>query len=236
MNATTFAQNIAANLARVEEQVAAACATAGRPRNGVAICAVSKTQPATAVAAAIEAGLTLFGENYVQETEKFAPFAAVHLHLIGHLQSNKVRKALARCQAIQTLDSAKLATTLEREWASLGTGQPLAVFIEVNVAGEASKSGVSREQAHELAGYVVEHAPHLRIAGLMTIAPGGASEGELRPLFASLRNLRDDLRRQLPPAHPCAELSMGMSDDFAAAIAEGATIIRLGRALFGARP
>jgi pyridoxal phosphate enzyme (YggS family) len=222
-------------LVRVKERIADACQRVGRTPAGVLICAVSKTQPLAMVEAAYSAGLYTFGENYVQEAiPKFANLPDAALHLIGHLQSNKVKQALQRVNLVETLDSGHLAAAVEKEAARQARIVP--IYIEVNVAGEASKSGVSIEQAAELASYVAENAPHLRIEGLMTVAPAGAGEVQLHRVFASLRELGAQMRRQLDKdLHPCWELSMGMSDDYEIAIAEGATLIRLGRAIFGER-
>ncbi len=226
---------IAERLVRVKERIADACWKVGRNPAGVHICAVTKTQPAAVVTAAYSAGLYTFGENYVQEAlPKFTALPDADLHLIGHLQTNKVKLALSRVNVIETLDSHRLAEAVEREAARLDSIVP--VYIEVNVAGEASKSGVSVSAAIELAGYVAAHTVHLRIDGLMTVAPAHADEAALRHVFATLRGLAERLRGQLNPrTHPCWELSMGMSDDYPIAVEEGATNIRLGRALFGAR-
>ncbi len=232
---STLSIEIAQRLVRIQERIAATCQRAGRNAAGVHICAVSKTQPLAMVQAAYEAGLYTFGENYVAEAvAKFATLPDANLHLIGHLQTNKVKQALARVNVIETLDSVRLADAIEREAAKLGRIVP--VYIEVNVAGEASKSGISIEQASELTGYVSENSVHLRVEGLMSIAPAGAADSELRHVFATLRGLGESLRGQLDKRrHPCWELSMGMSDDFELAIEEGATSIRLGRAIFGER-
>ncbi len=226
---------IAQRLIGIRERIATACLRAGRNAAGVHICAVSKTQPVEMVQAAYDAGLYTFGENYVQEAvEKFTTLPDADLHLIGHLQTNKVKQALSRVNLIETLDSTKLADMIEREAVKLDRVVP--VYIEVNVAGEVSKSGVSLSQASDLAGYVVENTSHLRIEGLMTIAPAGADESDLRRVFATLRGLGEQLRGQLDKRrHLCWDLSMGMSDDFELAIEEGATSIRLGRAIFGLR-
>lgn len=233
---SSLSVQIAQRLIQIQERIAAACIRAGRNAAGVHICAVSKTQPLETVQAAYEAGLYTFGENYVAEAvAKFVDLPDADLHLIGHLQTNKVRQALSRVNVIETLDSTRLADAIEREAAKLGRIVP--VYIEVNVGGEATKSGVGIEKASELAGYVSVSAAHLRIEGLMTIAPAGAEKSDLRRVFATLRGLGETLRGQLDKRrHPCWELSMGMSDDFELAIEEGATSIRLGRAIFGERP
>lgn len=222
-------------LVRIKEHIFDACQRAGRTPAGVRICAVSKTQPAAMVEAAYSAGLYTFGENYVVEAiAKFAGLPDADLHLIGHLQTNKVKQALQRVNLIETLDSAYLAAAIEKEATKQERTVP--VYIEVNVAGEVSKSGIGLEQTSDLAGYVAETAPHLRIEGLMTVAPDAAAEADLHRVFATLRELGEELRGQLDKnKHPCWELSMGMSDDYQIAIEEGATLIRLGRAIFGER-
>lgn len=216
---------IRTNFAAVDERVAAACRRAGRERHEVTLVAVTKTFPAEAVSAVIAAGATHVGENRVQEArdkKPLAPSPAVW-HLIGGLQSNKARDAVRLFDVIQTLDSPSLAERLARYAAEMGKVQR--VLIEVNVGDEPQKSGVQPADVEALVK-AIRSLDALRLTGLMTIPPWGEPES-MRPFFRTLRKLRDDLG--------VADLSMGMTDDFEAAIEEGATIVRVGRAIFGAR-
>lgn len=214
------AEEIAANLARVEERIRAACQRAKRSREEVTLVAVTKTFPSSDVDHAIAAGVTHVGENKVQEARDKKPLvrSAAKWHLIGHLQSNKAKDAVRVFDVIQTIDSFELAERVARL-----SDTRRDVMLQVNIGREAQKSGVEVEEVDDLAKRI-SGLPQLRLAGLMAIPP---VEGEVRPYFRELRSLRDHLG--LP------ELSMGMTDDFEAAIEEGATIIRVGRAIFGAR-
>jgi pyridoxal phosphate enzyme (YggS family) len=258
-------ETLATRLAAVQERIAAAARRASRPASEITLVGVSKTHPPAAVRAGLAAGLTHFGENRVQEAEqKIAALAderaRISWHLIGHLQRNKARKAAALFGVIQSVDSLRLAEALDR---SQGSGisdrgsavtaqardprplnpEPLLVLLQVNVSGEASKEGFAlagwEERPALLDAFLAEVAallalPHLRVGGLMTIAPWGADPEQARPTFRSARRLRDTLAQRLPQADWSA-LSMGMTDDFAVAIEEGATIVRVGRAIFGER-
>ena len=225
------------NLGRVEEQLSAACRAAGRPRDEVALMAVSKMHPAAMITAAEALGVRLFGENKVQEfQQKRAELGAlpgVGFHLIGHLQSNKAAKAAELFSSIDTLDSLSLAERLHL--AATNLGRRLAVLVEIKLSTEESKAGLAPDSA-EL-GALLERLPDLpglELRGLMTVPPYLEDLSAVRPYFARLRALRDTLAA----AHPrlsFAELSMGMSHDFSVAIAEGATQVRIGTALFGAR-
>jgi pyridoxal phosphate enzyme (YggS family) len=225
------------NFGRVEEQLSAACREAGRPRSEVALMAVSKMHPAAAIVAAEALGVGLFGENKVQEfQQKRAELGAlpgVEFHLIGHLQSNKAAKAAELFSSIDTLDSLSLAERLHL--AATNLGRRLAVLIEIKLSAEETKAGLAPDSA-EL-GALLERLPDLpglELRGLMTVPPYLEDLSAVRPYFARLRQLRDTLAA----AHPrlsFAELSMGMSHDFSVAIAEGATQVRIGTALFGAR-
>lgn len=219
------AEEIRANLEAVERRIVAACDTAGRPRHGVQLVAVSKTFPASDVAHAIAAGAAHIGENKVQEARDKKPDvgAEARWHLIGHLQSNKVKDAVRLFDVIQTVDSIELAERIARAAEAAGKRQD--VLMQVNIGREAQKSGASPDDAAELARRI-SALPSLQLAGLMAIPPAGEAE-EMRPYFRELRSMRDDLG--------LTELSMGMTDDFEVAIEEGATIIRVGRAIFGAR-
>ena len=225
--------SVAANLGLVRGRIAAACARVGRDPAGVRVVAVSKTQPAAAVAEAIAAGADAIGENRVQEAAGKRPLApgAVPWHLIGPLQRNKAKAALGLFDVIETVDRAELADRLEG--LLVEDDRVLPVFIEVNVGGEAQKSGVTAGEAPVLAGHILARCPHLRLAGVMTVPPYDADPERSRVHFAALRELAKALaaRRALPPL----ELSMGMSEDFEVAVEEGATLVRLGRILFGER-
>jgi len=234
---------IAKNLEQLEAAIEAACRTAGRARGDVELMAVSKTHPAHDIAEAAGLGVMLFGENRVQEFAAKAPqLAAQHssaeararVHLIGHLQSNKTSRAAELFDGIDSLDSLRIAERLNE--ASEKLGRRLPVLIEVKLSAEESKTGVDPQSAE--AAQLLERLPdlrHLEMRGLMTIAPFPVAAGVTRACFHSARELRD----RWSAAHPRLAfdvLSMGMSGDFAQAIAEGSTRIRIGTALFGARP
>lgn len=224
------------NFGRIEGQIAAACREAGRPREEVAFMAVSKMHPAAAIVAAEALGIRVFGENRVQEfQEKSAELSlvAAEFHLIGHLQSNKAGRAAELFASIDTLDSLSLAERLNQ--AAIGLGRRLAVLIEIKLSHEESKAGLEPESAG--LSLLLERLPDLaglELRGLMTVPPFLEDLEAVRPYFTRLRVLRD----QLAAKHlrlSFAELSMGMSHDFSVAIAEGATQVRIGTALFGAR-
>lgn len=231
------------NLEQLEEKIAAACRAAGRARHEVELMAVSKTFPAEAIIEGAALGLTLFGENRVQEWAAKARRAAelwtsdtpkqLRCHLIGHLQSNKAARAAELFDGIDSVDSVRLAERLNDAAAKLGKRLP--VLLEVKLSPEETKAGLEPE-SDEMAR-LLELLPglaHIEARGLMTIAPWGAPEDETRACFRSLRAWRD----RWAAAHPRLQfdvLSMGMSGDFELAIAEGATRIRVGTALFGKR-
>lgn len=213
------------------EEAAAAC---GRDPAEIRLVAVSKTWPPQAVVAAHEAGLGVFGENYVQEArDKIAALAALPLrwHLIGHLQANKAKVAVRLFDLIHTLDSVRLAREIDRLAARIPKVQD--VLIQVSLAGEETKSGASPAEVPALLAEA-SRLSHLRVLGLMTIPPYFDDPERARPCFARLRALRDRLEEESGIALP--ELSMGMTGDFEAAIAEGATLVRIGTAIFGNRP
>jgi len=224
--------SISANLQAVRERVAAAAIAAGRRPDEVALLAVSKTWPASCVAQAAAAGQRLFGENYVQEgVAKIGELQAQGLewHFIGPLQSNKTRLVAERFDWVHSVDRLKLAERLsEQRDASL---PPLNLCIQVNVSGEASKGGVAPAEAATLA-IAVAALPRVRVRGLMCIPEPDGDEALLRERFATLRRLRDALNAD---GLALDTLSMGMSHDLEAAIAEGATMVRVGTAIFGAR-
>ena len=225
-----------ANLGRIEAQITAACREAGRSRGEVSLMAVSKMHPAAAIAAAAALGVRIFGENRVQEfQEKSAQLALseAEFHLIGHLQSNKAARAAELFRSVDTLDSVALADRLNQ--AATRLGRRLAVLIEIKLSPEAAKAGLEPESAElPLLLERLPDLPGLEFRGLMTVPPYLEDLSAVRPYFRRLRVLRD----QLATRHPrlsFAELSMGMSHDFPVAIAEGATQVRIGTALFGAR-
>ena len=226
--------------AAVVERIARAAARSGRAAQAARVVAVTKAQPLAVVAAAIEAGLTRLGENYVEEAlEKIAAFGSnLEWHMIGHVQRRKAREAASHFALVHSLDSLALAQRLDRMAGE--HGQRLAVLLECNLSGEASKFGFAAHSPSQRAGLVpavneILHLPNLTVHGLMTVAPIGPSPDAARPVFAGLRGLRDWLCAELgQPVWP--ELSMGMSDDFEVAVEEGATLVRIGRALLGPRP
>lgn len=231
------------NLEQLEARIAAACRDAGRPRSEVELMAVSKTFAAEVIVEAAALGLTLFGENRVQEWASKALRAAdlwksgvpeqLRCHLIGHLQSNKAARAAELFHGIDSLDSLRLAERLNE--AAAKHGKRLPVLIEVKLSPEKTKAGLEPES--EDAAPLLEALPslsHLDLRGLMTIAPWGVPEAETRACFRSLRRWRDRWAAAYPRLH-LDVLSMGMSGDFELAIAEGATRIRVGTALFGKR-
>jgi PLP dependent protein len=225
---------VARRLAEIRERIAGACRRAGRDPGGVTLVGASKTQPVEALEAAWRAGLRVFGENRVQEgVAKSALLPAeIEWHLIGPLQSNKVKTALDVFRAIHSVDRPKIAEALEKEAAARGLTVP--GFVEVNLGEEPSKHGFSprglAEAVRPLAGL-----QHLRIVGLMAIPPFGESPEDSRTWFRRLRELRDELAARPEWQGFPGGLSMGMSDDFEVAVEEGATHVRVGTALFGPR-
>jgi PLP dependent protein len=235
-NVTAFTER----LARVEESILAACRQAGRSPGEVRLMAVSKTHPAEALAEAAAAGVTLFGESRVQEFEskriRLAELAVhnAEIHLIGHLQSNKSARAAELFAAVDTVDSLRLAERLNDAAGKLS--KKLSILLEIKLSAEPAKTGIGPEDPdlHVL----LERLPdldHLAMRGLMTIAPLDDNPATARACFRSLRSLRDSLAHQHPRL-AFTELSMGMSGDFAIAIEEGSTLVRIGTALFGQRP
>ncbi len=224
--------DLAANLNRIQERITAACARAGREPASVTLLAVTKTQPPEAVSEAAGLGLTLFGENKVQEAKAKIPLCAGRLrwHMIGHLQSNKCRDAVELFDLIQSVDSLSLATELSKRAEQAAKRMP--ILLEVNIVGEASKFGYPPERLlAELAQ--LNALPRLEIHGLMTLPPWAPEPEKVRPLFRQLREIKQRCEERL--GAPLPHLSMGMSGDFEVAIEEGATIVRIGTALFGER-
>jgi len=224
--------SIACNLQAVRERIAAAAKACGRAPGEIQLLAVSKTWPAECVVAAADAGQRAFGENYAQEgTDKVATLAGRGLewHFIGPLQSNKTRLVVDAFDWVHAIDRLKIAERLSAQRSA--ELQPLNLCVQVNVSGEASKSGVAPEAVAELAE-AVRALPRLRLRGLMCIPEPTEDAALLRARFALLRALKDDLNTL---GFGLDTLSMGMSHDIEAAIAEGATIVRVGTAIFGAR-
>jgi pyridoxal phosphate enzyme (YggS family) len=234
--------NIAENLEKLEEAISDACRRAGRPREDVELMAVSKTYPAERIAEAASLGLTVFGENRVQEFGgKAAELEPLHsraerpirVHLIGHLQSNKAAKAVELFDAVDSVDSLRLARRLDEAAQKLGKRLP--VLLEVKLSPEETKEGLEPESRH--AAELLEALPDLNsldCRGLMTIAPWGAEEAVTRACFRSLREWRNRWASKYQRLR-FDVLSMGMSGDFPLAIEEGATRIRVGTAIFGKR-
>ncbi|MBI3964390.1 MAG: YggS family pyridoxal phosphate-dependent enzyme [Chloroflexi bacterium] len=227
--------DIATNLQLVQARVAGAAERAGRDPKEITIIGVCKTMPIQVIRTAVLAGVCDLGENRVQEAkEKFGSGRppGVTLHLIGHLQTNKARQAVQLFDVVHSVDSERIAEALHREAERVGIVLP--VLIEVNVAGEESKQGVASADVADAVRWIVARAS-LRLAGLMTVAPEAPSAEDLRPVFRELRELRETHCPSGFNGAPLA-LSMGMSNDFEVAIEEGATHVRVGRAIFGARP
>ena len=220
------------NLELIRQQIAESALRAGRAPSAVRLVAVSKNQPAAAVLAAYAAGQRVFGENRPQELRDKRPLlpADCEWHMIGHLQSNKARQVVQNAAWIHSANSIDLLQRLNRIASECG-GRPR-ILLEINMSGEASKSGASPEAARGLLAEALR-SPHLDCRGLMTMAPYAASAAELRRYFGGLRELRNRLAAEFGVALP--ELSMGMSGDFAIAIEEGATMVRVGTAIFGER-
>jgi pyridoxal phosphate enzyme (YggS family) len=247
-------ESIAARIDSVRARITAAARRAGRSPDEIRLVGVSKTHPPELVAQACAAGLRDFGENRVQEAEpKIAALSAdrnaITWHLIGHLQSNKAKRAAALFDVVHSVDSLPLAEALARAVGARipnpqsPTPNPLPILLQVNVSGEASKDGFdlagweARSELLDRFFGEVERLlalPQLHVGGLMTIAPWGDDPTAARPTFRSARRLRESLARRFPAADWTA-LSMGMTDDFEVAIEEGATIVRVGRAIFGER-
>ena len=221
------------NLTRIRSRIDQACERSGRQPDSVRLMAVSKNQPPERVAEAASAGLTLFGENRIQEAKVKIPLSPGQLewHFIGHLQSNNSRDAVSLFQVVQGVDSLALAEELQKQ--AIKQARSLPILLEVNVAGESSKFGWNPDRL--LAELLQLNALNrLEVHGLMTIAPYAVDPEQVRPIFRRLRELRDRCTDLL--GAPLPVLSMGMSGDLEVAIEEGATLVRVGTALFGERP
>ena len=226
-------EDIAANLAGIRDQIASAARRAGRDTSAVRLVAVSKTHPAEAVRTAVAAQQRVFGESRVQEAREKIPACPPGLewHFIGHLQKNKIRQALPLFSFFHSIDGAALADAMNRIAGE--TGKPVEGLLEVNISGEETKHGFTPDELRKEFASLAK-LPHLRVRGLMTMAPYSDNPEDARPVFRALRELRDEL--QSAHGHPLPELSMGMSGDFVPAIEEGATLVRVGSSIFGARP
>jgi len=219
----------------IKERIKEAAVSCGRSPDDIRLIAVSKTQPEDAVRQAADAGLTIFGENYIQDARnKIETFSSSNLswHFIGHLQSNKAKYAVKLFDLIHTVDSLKLATELNKQAEKIGKVQ--SVLLQVNTGMEASKSGIAAEDVMSLSRHI-SVLENLKVKGLMTIPPFFDAPEKVRPFFKKLRQLRDRLREEKIPGIQMDELSMGMTGDFEAAIREGATLVRIGTAIFGKR-
>ncbi|HOO00470.1 MAG TPA: YggS family pyridoxal phosphate-dependent enzyme [Syntrophales bacterium] len=227
-------EEIRRNIERIRGEIAAAAARAGRDPAAVRLMAVTKTVDDERIRAAIEAGVDMIGENYVQEARRKieAMGRDVPWHLIGHLQTNKAKYAVRLFEMIHSVDRPEVAEELDRRAAALG--RSVKVLIEVNVSGEATKRGVAPQDLVPLAR-LVSTLPSLSLRGLMTMAPWSEDPETARPYFAALRRRRDEIAALNLPGVVMEELSMGMTDDYTVAVEEGATIVRIGRAIFGER-
>lgn len=226
---------IANAIEKIDERVRQTAEKCGRDPESIQIVAVSKTHPPQAVREAYQAGMRVFGENRVQEAEtKIEVLRDLNAewHLIGHLQTNKVRKVVSRFSLIHSIDSPKLIRALEREAAKNTTKIP--ILLQLNLSGEESKFGAGAGELEILLS-AMQEAPHLECRGLMTIPPFVDDAEEVRPFFRQLRELGETYRKDLIHDKNRLELSMGMTHDFPVAIEEGATLVRIGTAIFGGR-
>jgi pyridoxal phosphate enzyme (YggS family) len=226
--------SIADNLAAINQRIHTAAETAGRDPSTVRLVAVSKTRPAADISEAFRAGQRLFGENYIQElVPKLAELQeAVEWHVIGHLQSNKVKYIAGQVAMIHSVDRLSLATEIDRQWGRVG--KVCDVLIQMNISGEITKSGTSVDEVLQLVRDC-SLLPNIAVKGLMTMPPFFDDPDAARPYFAELRRVAAVIAAEKIEGVAMDELSMGMSGDFEAAIQEGATLVRVGTAIFGAR-
>ena len=230
-----MAESIKNRLERVEHRIKEAALSCDRDPESVKLVAASKAVPVDLIRAGIKAGVTIVGENYVQEAkEKIEAIGRdnVSWHFIGHLQSNKAKYAVKLFDLIHTVDSLKLANELNKQAEKIGKVQ--SVLLQINTGMEASKSGLAAEDVMGLARHI-SGLKNLKVKGLMTIPPSFNAPEKVTPFFKELRHLRDKLRDEKIPGIQMDELSMGMTGDFEAAIREGSTFIRIGTAIFGKR-
>ncbi|WP_224982753.1 YggS family pyridoxal phosphate-dependent enzyme [Geomonas agri] len=225
---------VSEHLREIRERIAQAALRAGRDPGAVHLVAVSKTKPAAAIAEAFACGQVIFGENYVQElvAKQSELPAEISWHFIGSLQSNKVRQIAGKVDLVHSVDRLSLAREIDRQWGTLG--KVCDILVQVNISREETKGGTSSDELLDLVREVAQ-LPNLKVKGLMTMPPFFDDPEAARPYFRKLRELADEVRRAAIPGVEMQELSMGMSGDFEAAIEEGATLVRVGSALFGAR-
>ena len=223
------------NLETVEANIRKACANAGRSRDEVTLIAVSKTKPVSMLEEIYAEGIRTFGENKVQEIlDKYDKVLPVRWHMIGHLQTNKVKYIIDKVCLIHSVDSFRLAEEINRRAAQHGI--VMDILVQVNAACDEAKFGVDMDAAEILVREILENCSSIRVRGLMTIAPYAENPEEIRPYFHQMRQLYDRLARDI--SHPSMDfkyLSMGMSNDRVVAVEEGSTVIRVGTAIFGAR-
>ncbi len=229
--------DLSQNIKAVQERIAAAARAAGRDPGEISLCAATKVQTDETIRSAIAGGIRLCGENRVQELTahlETGAYAGAEVHFIGHLQTNKVKQVVGRVSLIHSVDSERLLRAVAAQADKLGLVQD--ILLEVNIAGEQSKGGVSPEELPQLAG-LAAGCPHVRLRGLMAIPPVSTLPGANRRYFSEMRNLFVDIMKKMSDNQSVMDcLSMGMSADYEDAIAEGATLVRVGTALFGPRP
>jgi len=228
--------NISDNVKHLREEIATAAAHAGRDPEEIKLMAVTKTQPAAAVNQAIAAGVTLLGENRAQELcaryEEYDKHPGMEIHFIGHLQTNKVKMILGKISLVQSVSSLRLAEEISKQSAAAGISTDL--LLEINIGGEESKGGVPPEETEQLARQIAL-LPAVRLCGLMAIPPIWEENGVGERYFAGMQEIQVDIRGKKIDNVSMDILSMGMSDDFAAAIKHGSTMVRVGTAIFGYR-
>ena len=228
---------LAQNIQAVRAKIAQAAADAGRTPGEITLCAATKVQTDETIRAAIAAGVQVCGENRVQELTahlEAGAYGGARVHFIGHLQTNKVKQVVGKVELIHSVDSERLLRAIHSQAEKLGIVQD--ILLEVNIAGEESKGGCSPQEAEELARLTAQ-LPHVRLRGLMAIPPVSLEIGSNRPYFQAMRQLFVDIKEKMSDNQASIDcLSMGMSGDYADAIAEGSTLVRVGTALFGPRP
>ena len=228
---------LAQNIQAVRAKIAQAAADAGRTPGEITLCAATKVQTDETIRAAIAAGVQVCGENRVQELTahlEAGAYEGARVHFIGHLQTNKVKQVVGKVELIHSVDSERLLRAIHSQAEKLGIVQD--ILLEVNIAGEESKGGCTPQEAEELAA-LAEGMDHVRLRGLMAIPPVSPEPGANRPFFAAMRQLFVDIKEKMSDNQASIDcLSMGMSGDYADAIAEGSTLVRVGTALFGPRP
>lgn len=229
--------DLSQNIKAVQERIAAAARAAGRDPGEISLCAATKVQTDETIRSAIAGGIRLCGENRVQELTAHLEanaYAGAEVHFIGHLQTNKVKQVVGKVALIHSVDSERLLRAIDAQADKLGLRQD--ILLEVNIAGEESKGGISPEELPHLAG-LAAGCPHVRLRGLMAIPPVSTLPGANRRYFSEMRNLFVDITKKMSDNQSVMDcLSMGMSADYEDAIAEGATLVRVGTALFGPRP